>query len=66
MRLCPDPSLQRSIETPVLRGDNAKLRAATGWAPEHLLETTLLDVLTEQRARFDVALDATGPGPDAS
>lgn len=66
MRLCPDPSLQRSIETPVLRGDNAKLRATTGWAPEHALETTLLDVLTEQRARLDVALDATGPGPAAS
>lgn len=66
MRLCPDPALQRSIETPVLRGDNTKLRAATGWSPEHPLDTTLLDVLTEQRARLDVTADATGTGPAAS
>ena len=42
MRLCPDPSLQRRVETPVLRGDNSKLRAATGWVPEHALDAILV------------------------
>ena len=38
----PDPALQRSIETPVLRGDNTKLRAATGWAVFALLALGLI------------------------
>ncbi|MCD9623338.1 GDP-mannose 4,6-dehydratase [Rhabdothermincola salaria] len=49
MRLVPDPDLQRPVETPVLRGDNTKLRAATGWAPEIDLDTTLADILDEHR-----------------
>lgn len=49
MRLVPDPELQRQVETPVLRGDNTKLRAATGWAPEIDLDTTLADILDEHR-----------------
>jgi len=49
MRLEPDPALQRRVETPVLRGDPAKLCEATGWAPEIPLEQTLADVLAEQR-----------------
>jgi GDP-4-dehydro-6-deoxy-D-mannose reductase len=51
MRLVPDPALQRPVETPVLRGDASRLRAATGWHPEVPLERTLADVLDEQRAR---------------
>jgi GDP-4-dehydro-6-deoxy-D-mannose reductase len=50
MRLVPDPALQRPVETPVLRGDPAKLHAATGWVPTIPLDRTLADVLTEQRA----------------
>ncbi len=50
MRLEPDPVLQRRVETPVLRGDNAKLRRATGWEPEIPLDQTLADVLAEHRA----------------
>ncbi len=50
MRLEPDPALQRRVETPVLRGDNAKLRRATGWEPEIPLDQTLADVLAEHRA----------------
>jgi GDP-4-dehydro-6-deoxy-D-mannose reductase len=50
MHLEPDPALQRKVETPVLRGDPAKLRAATGWEPEIPLDRTLADVLAEHRA----------------
>lgn len=50
MRLAPDPALQRPVETPVLRGDAAKLRAATGWAPSIPLDRTLGDILDERRA----------------
>jgi GDP-4-dehydro-6-deoxy-D-mannose reductase len=49
MRLEPDPGLQRRVETPVLRGDPAKLCATTGWEPEIALDRTLADVLAEQR-----------------
>ena len=50
MTLTPDPLLQRPVETPVLRGDPGKLHRATGWSPEIPLETTLHDILTEQRS----------------
>jgi GDP-4-dehydro-6-deoxy-D-mannose reductase len=44
-----DPTRTRPVDTPVLRGDSTKLRAATGWAPKIDLETTLTDVLDERR-----------------
>ncbi len=50
MRLEPEPSLQRQVETPVLRGDPTKLRETTGWEPEIPLAQTLADVLAERRA----------------
>ena len=50
MTLAPDPSLQRPVETPILRGDPEKLTRATGWTPEIPLETTLRDILIEQRS----------------
>ncbi len=46
-----DPALLRPVEVPVLVGDAAKLRAATGWAPEHAIDATLDDVLAEARSR---------------
>ena len=51
MRLVVDPELVRPVETPVLRGDPAKIHAATGWVPEIDLSETLTDVLAEARAR---------------
>jgi GDP-4-dehydro-6-deoxy-D-mannose reductase len=65
MRLCPDAALQRPVETPVLRGDNTKLRSITGWEPEYTLETTLRDVLDEQRSRIGPDLRAPGATPDS-
>jgi GDP-4-dehydro-6-deoxy-D-mannose reductase len=52
MRLVPDPALQRPVDIPVLVGDNAALRAATGWRPTIPLERTLTDVLEDWRARL--------------
>lgn len=46
-----DPSLFRPVDVPVLRGDARKVRAATGWAPEIALDTTLSDVLDHWRVR---------------
>lgn len=40
-----DPDLLRPVDVPVLRGDPAKLRAATGWTPEVPLMQTLTDTL---------------------
>jgi GDP-4-dehydro-6-deoxy-D-mannose reductase len=51
VRVEVDPALLRPVEVPVLVGDAAKLRAATGWAPEHAIDATLDDVLAEARAR---------------
>lgn len=49
MVLRPDPELQRPVETPVLLGDNSRLRSHTGWSPTIPIERTLTDVLDEQR-----------------
>jgi GDP-4-dehydro-6-deoxy-D-mannose reductase len=40
-----DPERLRPADVPVVRGDNAKLRAATGWSTTIPLEDTLGDVL---------------------
>lgn len=44
-RLHPDPALQRPADVPLLVGDSSKLRAATGWAPQHSLDTIIEDVI---------------------
>ena len=46
-----DQRLFRPVDVPVMRGDNAKLRAATGWAPEIALADTLADLLADVRQR---------------
>ena len=51
MRLEGDPSLQRPVDVPVLRGDYARLNKATGWEPEINLDQTLADLLEEWRER---------------
>jgi GDP-4-dehydro-6-deoxy-D-mannose reductase len=45
-----DPELVRPVDVPVLRGDAALLRAATGWEPTVPLATTLADVLASWEA----------------
>jgi GDP-4-dehydro-6-deoxy-D-mannose reductase len=49
--LVRDPSLERPVDLPVLRGDASKLQAATGWAPEIPIEQSLVDLLEDLRAR---------------
>lgn len=44
-----DPDLMRPADVPALRGDPAKLAAATGWAPEIALDDSLRAVLDEAR-----------------
>lgn len=51
MSLRRDPDLERKVDVPVLRGDNTKLRAATGWEPAIPLEQTLADLLDDMRSR---------------
>lgn len=53
MRLEPDPDLQRTVDTPVLRGDFTKLADATGWAPTTSLDVTLGDILAEWRGHLE-------------
>jgi len=62
MELVTDPDRYRPVDIPVLRGSNAKIHAATGWAPSYSIEQTLGDLLDEcrARARSDVASHA-GP-----
>jgi GDP-4-dehydro-6-deoxy-D-mannose reductase len=50
LQLETDPELVRPVDVPVLRGDAARLRAATGWQPGIPLATTLADVLTSWEA----------------
>ena len=51
MTLEQDQRLFRPVDVPVVRGDNAKLRAATGWTPEIALADTLADLLADARHR---------------
>jgi len=44
----PDPEFMRPADIPVLVGDAAKLRTATGWAPRLALEQTLRDLVDAQ------------------
>ncbi len=50
LRVETDPALLRPVEVPALVGDPSKLRAATGWVPEHTIDVTLDAVLQEARA----------------
>jgi len=57
MATCPiehevDPKLLRPSDVTMQIPDISKFQAATGWHPEISLETTLLDLLNYQRARF--------------
>jgi GDP-4-dehydro-6-deoxy-D-mannose reductase len=52
MLLKTDPALERPVDVPVLRGDNARLRAATGWEPSIPIEQTLADLLDDWRRRL--------------
>jgi GDP-4-dehydro-6-deoxy-D-mannose reductase len=51
LTLVTDPALVRPVDVPALRGDPARLRAATGWRSEIALEATLHDVLEYWRHR---------------
>lgn len=51
MSLRRDAALERNVDVPVLRGDNTKLRASTGWEPAIPLEQTLADLLEDMRSR---------------
>ena len=53
MTLERDDRLFRPIDVPVMRGNNGKLRAATGWAPEIDLADTLADTLNAARRHTD-------------
>lgn len=59
MALRRDPALERKVDVPVLRGDNTKLRAATGWEPAIPLEQTLADLLADMRSRVHADRDGT-------
>ncbi len=50
LRLETDPALVRPVDVPVLRGDPARLRGATGWHAAIPLATTLADVLASWAA----------------
>jgi GDP-4-dehydro-6-deoxy-D-mannose reductase len=52
LKLVIDPALVRPIEVPRLIGSNARVRAATGWAPTISFDDTLRDVLADWRARL--------------
>lgn len=51
LALVTDPELVRPVDVPALRGDPARVRAATGWRSEIALEATLHDVLEYWRRR---------------
>jgi GDP-4-dehydro-6-deoxy-D-mannose reductase len=51
LSLVTDPELLRPVDVPALRGDPARVQAATGWRSEIALEDTLHDVLEYWRHR---------------
>jgi len=50
LRITTSDELVRSVDVPVMVGDNTELVAATGWEPEFDLARTLDDVLVAARA----------------
>jgi GDP-4-dehydro-6-deoxy-D-mannose reductase len=50
-RKVPDLQRMRPVDTPLLDGDNTKLKRATGWGPEISLEKSLSDLLDYWRER---------------
>ena len=61
MRFETDPDLLRPVDVPVLRGDHAKLTAATGWEPEISLTQTLADLLDDWRRQVKEYAHPTAP-----
>lgn len=49
LELVTNPEFVRPVDTPVVRGDNTRLRSDTGWQPLIDIWTTLADVLNEAR-----------------
>lgn len=47
-----DPDLNRPSDTPLMVGDNTKLRRDTGWEPEWEIKDTLMGLLDEARKEF--------------
>ncbi len=47
LELIPDPELQRPSDLPVLRGDNSKVREATGWLPAIAFEDSIAAVVDD-------------------
>jgi GDP-4-dehydro-6-deoxy-D-mannose reductase len=43
--IASDPALMRPVDTPILVGNNAKLRQATGWTPERSIDDIIDDLL---------------------
>lgn len=68
MELVTDPDRYRPVDIPVLRGSNAKIHAATGWAPSYTITETLGDLLDEcrARARSDIASHGNPRTPRSS
>jgi len=52
VRVETDPSRLRLMDIPELRGDNSRLREATGWQPAIPMERTVKDVLDYWRAQI--------------
>ncbi len=50
-----DPALVRPVDVPLVYGDNAKLRAATGWEPAFPLIRTLRDLYADAAAAMESA-----------
>ena len=49
LEIVTDPALVRPVEMPGLIADTSKIRAATGWEPEHSLDDTLAAMLEAAR-----------------
>jgi GDP-4-dehydro-6-deoxy-D-mannose reductase len=43
--IASDPALVRPVDVPILIGDNAKLRAATGWSPRYTVDDIIDDLI---------------------
>jgi GDP-4-dehydro-6-deoxy-D-mannose reductase len=48
-----DPARLRPVDEPILRGDNARLRAVTGWEPQIGMEQIVAELLAFWRSRIN-------------
>jgi GDP-4-dehydro-6-deoxy-D-mannose reductase len=53
VQIVVDPARLRPVDEPILRGDNTRLKAVTGWEPQIGMEQIVRELLAFWRSRMN-------------